>query len=143
MLLAYRYPLVREGLKAVFEAHGHGRDRRDRQWTERCHSSHVCAQTYYIDVMMSGLQHGLEVTRQVRQRRPHTRVVLSTSANVTHVLAAMRYGAAGCLLQGKWQLVGGCVRWLPGVPYTLSWLHVSGRYRGREPPPDMDPVMRH
>jgi len=52
-----------------------------------------------IDVMMPGLS-GLEVTRQVRQRRPRTRViVLSMSVNVTHVRAAMSYGAAGYLLQ--------------------------------------------
>ena len=52
-----------------------------------------------IDVVMPGLS-GLEVARQVRQRRPRTRViVLSTSVNVTHVRAALSYGAAGYLLQ--------------------------------------------
>jgi DNA-binding NarL/FixJ family response regulator len=101
ILLAYRYPLVREGLKAVFERPtdmdviGETDNGRDAVTLV----TRLRPDVLIIDVMMPGLS-GLEVTRQVRQRRPHTRViVLSTSANVTHVLAAMRYGAAGYLLQ--------------------------------------------
>jgi DNA-binding NarL/FixJ family response regulator len=53
-----------------------------------------------VDVMMPGLS-GLEVTRQVRQRSPQTRVlVLSMYANEAYVLEALRIGAAGYVLKG-------------------------------------------
>jgi len=43
---------------------------------------------------------GLEVTRQVSRRLPHTRViVLSTYANETYMLEALRNGAAGYVLK--------------------------------------------
>ena len=101
ILLAHRYPLVREGLKAVFERHT------DMDVIGETDSglevvtlvARLHPDVLVIDVMMPGLS-GLEVTRQVRQRRPRTRViVLSMSVNVTHVRAAMSYGAAGYLLQ--------------------------------------------
>jgi DNA-binding NarL/FixJ family response regulator len=101
ILLAHRYPLVREGLKAVFERHT------DMDVIGETDSgleavtlvARLHPDVLVSDVMMPGLS-GLEVTRQVRQRQPRTRViVLSTSVNVTHVRAAMRYGAAGYLLQ--------------------------------------------
>src|SRR2546428_607007 len=101
ILLAHRYPLVREGLKAVFERHTDidviGETDSGLEavtWVARLHPD-----VLITDVMMPGLS-GLEVTRQVRQRRPRTRVImLSASVNVTHVREAMRYGAAGYLLQ--------------------------------------------
>ena len=101
ILLAHRYPLVREGLKAVFERH------MDIDVIGETDSGPEAAtlvarlhpDVLIIEVMMPGLS-GLEVTRQVRQRQPRTRViVLSTSVNVTHVREAMRYGAAGYVLQ--------------------------------------------
>lgn len=53
-----------------------------------------------VDVMMPGVN-GLEVTRQVRQRSPETRVViLSMYANEAYVLEALRIGAAGYVLKG-------------------------------------------
>lgn len=52
------------------------------------------------DVMMPGVN-GLEVTRQVRQRSPETRVViLSMYADEAYVLEALRIGAAGYVLKG-------------------------------------------
>ncbi len=52
-----------------------------------------------VDVQMPGLN-GLEVTRQVRQRVPQTRVlVLSMHANEAYVLEALRNGAAGYILK--------------------------------------------
>jgi len=52
-----------------------------------------------LDLMMPGLN-GLEVTRQVRQRWPETRVlILSMHANEAYVLEALRSGAAGYVLK--------------------------------------------
>ena len=52
-----------------------------------------------IDLMMPSLN-GLEATRQVSQRSPHTRVViLSMHADEAYVLAALRNGAAGYVLK--------------------------------------------
>jgi len=101
ILLAHRYPLVREGLKAVFERHTDidviGET--DSGLEAVTLVARLRPDVLVIDVMMPGLS-GLEVTRQVRQRRPRTHViVLSMSVNVTHVRAAMSYGAAGYLLQ--------------------------------------------
>ncbi len=53
-----------------------------------------------VDLMMPGLG-GLEVTRQMGQRSPHTRVIiLSMHDNEAYVLEALRNGAAGYVLKG-------------------------------------------
>ncbi|MBI4515120.1 MAG: response regulator transcription factor [Deltaproteobacteria bacterium] len=53
-----------------------------------------------LDVAMSGLN-GLEVTRQLAQRAPRTRVViLSMYADESYVAAAFQNGAAGYVLKG-------------------------------------------
>ncbi|MGH7268549.1 MAG: response regulator [Candidatus Rokuibacteriota bacterium] len=52
-----------------------------------------------VDVMMPGLS-GLEVTRQIHQRSPGTRVVvLSMHADEGYVLEALRNGASGYVLK--------------------------------------------
>jgi two-component system response regulator NreC len=52
-----------------------------------------------VDLMMPGLN-GLEVTRQLRQRAPETRVILlSMHANEAYVLEALRNGAGGYVLK--------------------------------------------
>ena len=52
-----------------------------------------------VDLMMPGIN-GLEVTRQVCQRAPHTRIVmLSMHANEAYVLEALRCGASGYVLK--------------------------------------------
>jgi len=54
-----------------------------------------------LDLMMPGLN-GLEVTRQVVQRSPQTRVIiLSMHASEAYVLEALRYGAAGYVLKAS------------------------------------------
>jgi DNA-binding NarL/FixJ family response regulator len=51
------------------------------------------------DLMMPGLN-GLEITRQVKQRTPQTRVVvLSMHSNEAYVLEALRNGASGYVLK--------------------------------------------
>lgn len=52
-----------------------------------------------LDLMMPGLN-GLEVTRQVSQRHPQTRVIiLSMHSNEAYVLEALRNGASGYVLK--------------------------------------------
>ena len=52
-----------------------------------------------IDLMLPGLS-GMEVIRQVRERVPHTQViVLSMHANESYVSAALRHGAAAYVLK--------------------------------------------
>ena len=54
-----------------------------------------------VDLMMPGLT-GLEVTRQITQRTPETRVVvLSMHANEAYVIEALKNGAAGYVLKGS------------------------------------------
>ena len=126
ILLAHRYPLVREGLKAVCERHP---DISVIGETDSGPEAVTLVARLYpdvliIDIMMPGLS-GLEVTRQVRQRWPRTRViVLSTSANVTHVRQAMRYGAAGYVLQevSGSELVQAVREVAAGRPYLSSVL---------------------
>jgi two-component system, NarL family, response regulator NreC len=101
ILLAHRYPLVREGLKTVLGSHkdlrvlgetGNGLDA--ITLVERLRPD-----VLIVDVRMPGLS-GLEVTRQVCQRVPRTRVmVLSTYTHVAYVLEARRHGATGYVLK--------------------------------------------
>jgi two-component system, NarL family, response regulator NreC len=54
-----------------------------------------------LDLMLPNLS-GLEITRQVTQRWPRTRIViLSMHANEAYVLEALRNGAAGYVLKGS------------------------------------------
>lgn len=54
-----------------------------------------------VDILMPGMS-GLEVTRQVSQTNPNTRVVvLSMNANPPYVLEALRNGAAGYVLKNS------------------------------------------
>jgi two-component system, NarL family, response regulator NreC len=95
------HPLVRQGLRAVLEAEpdfqlvGEAGDGLEAtQLVERLRPDALV-----IDLMMPGLN-GLEVTRQVRQRSPETRVVvLSMHADEGYVLEALRNGAVGYVLK--------------------------------------------
>ncbi len=101
ILLADDHPVVRQGLRALLEGEpdfrivdeaGDGLEA--SQLAERLQPDMLV-----LDLMMPGLN-GLEVTRQVSQRSPRTRVViLSMHANEAYVLEALRNGATGYVLK--------------------------------------------
>ena len=101
IVLADDHHVVRQGLRSLLEAEpdfsvvgetGDGVEA--AQLAERLRPD-----VLVLDLMMPGLN-GLEVTRQVSQRSPQTRVViLSMHANEAHVLEALRAGAAAYVLK--------------------------------------------
>ncbi len=101
IILADDHQIVRDGLRALltvepdFDVIGEAKDGLEvADMVDRLRP-HVLV----LDVMMPGLN-GLEVTRQVSQRSPKTRIlVLSMHANEAYILAALRNGAAGYILK--------------------------------------------
>jgi two-component system, NarL family, response regulator NreC len=101
VLLADDHPIVRQGLRHLLETQpdfkvvGEASDGLEAsQMAERCHPD-----VLVVDMMMPGLN-GLEVTRQVRQRSPATRIiVLSMHNNDAYVLQALKRGASGYVLK--------------------------------------------
>jgi DNA-binding NarL/FixJ family response regulator len=101
IVLADDHHVVRQGLRVLLEAQpdfqlvGEAGDGLEAvQLTER-----LKPDVLVIDLMMPSLN-GLEATRQVSQRSPHTRVViLSMHANEAYVLESLRNGAAGYVLK--------------------------------------------
>ena len=101
IVLADDHHIVRQGLRVLLEGQpdfqlvGEAGDGLEAvQLTER-----LKPDVLIIDLMMPSLN-GLEATRQVSQRSPHTRVViLSMHANEAYVLEALRNGAAGYVLK--------------------------------------------
>ena len=101
VLLADDHPIVRQGLRHLLEMQpdfkvvGEAADGLEAsQMAERYHPD-----VLVVDMMMPGLN-GLEVTRQVRQRSPATRIiVLSMHNNDAYVLQALKRGASGYVLK--------------------------------------------
>lgn len=101
VVLADDHHVVRQGLRALVDAEadlrvvGEASDGREvLDAVER-----LKPDVLIVDVMLPSLS-GLEVTRQVRQRSPGTRVVvLSMHANEAYVLEALRNGASGYVLK--------------------------------------------
>jgi len=101
ILLADDHQVVRQGLKVLLEAEpgfrviGEAGDGLEAvQLTERLRPD-----VLVVDLMMPRLG-GLEVTRQVFQRSPQTRVVvLSMYSNEAYVLEALKNGAFGYVLK--------------------------------------------
>jgi DNA-binding NarL/FixJ family response regulator len=101
IILADDHHIMRQGLRMLLEAEedfrvvaeaGDGREA--TRLAER-----FTPDILIVDVMMPGLN-GLEVTRQVGKRSPHTRVImLSMYSNEAYVLEALRNGAAGYVLK--------------------------------------------
>lgn len=101
IVLVDDHHILRQGLRALLEAEqdfhlvGEAGDGLEAvQLVERLRPD-----VLVLDLMMPGLS-GLEVTRQVCQRSPHTRVIiLSMHNNEAYVLEALRNGAAGYVLK--------------------------------------------
>jgi two-component system response regulator NreC len=101
VLLADDHPIVRQGLRHLLEMQpdfkvvGEASDGLEAsQLAERYHPD-----VLVVDMMMPGLN-GLEVTHQVRQRSPATRIiVLSMHNNDAYVLQALKRGASGYVLK--------------------------------------------
>lgn len=103
IVLADDHHVVRQGLRALLETEpdftlvGEAGDGLEAvRVTERVKPNVLIA-----DLMMPGIN-GLEVTRQVSERTPQTRVlVLSMHANDAYVLEALKNGASGYLLKNS------------------------------------------
>jgi two-component system, NarL family, response regulator NreC len=101
IILADDHHLVRQGLRALLEA--------EEDWSVIGEAANgleavelverLKPRMLIVDLMMPGLN-GLEVTRQVTQRCPQTRVILlSMHANEPYVMEALRHGAGGYVLK--------------------------------------------
>jgi DNA-binding NarL/FixJ family response regulator len=101
IILADDHPVVRHGVRSLLQAEpdfaviGEASDGLETvQMVEK-----LQPEVLVVDLMIPGLN-GLEVTRQVKQRVPQTRiVVLSMHANEPYVLEALKNGAAGYVLK--------------------------------------------
>lgn len=103
IVLADDHHVVRQGLRTLLESEsdfrviGEAGDGLEAvQLVERLQPD-----VLVLDLMMPSLN-GLEVTRQVSQRSPQTRVViLSMHSSEAYVLEALRHGAAGYVLKAS------------------------------------------
>jgi two-component system, NarL family, response regulator NreC len=101
IVLADDHPVVRHGVRSLLQAEtdfavvGEAADGIETvQMVERLQPD-----VLVVDLMIPSLN-GLEITRQVKQRSPHTRIViLSMHANEPYVLEALKNGAAGYVLK--------------------------------------------
>lgn len=101
IVLADDHNVVRQGLRALLEGEPDlsivGEASNGLEAVEL--AERLRPNVLVVDVMMPGLN-GLEVTREVTQRSPQTRViVLSMHANEAYVLAALKNGAVGYVLK--------------------------------------------
>lgn len=104
IILVDDHHVVRAGLKSLLECEGDlvvvgdaGDGLQALELVQRLHPDLVVA-----DVMMPRMN-GLELTRQLRQLEPQTRVILlSMHANEAYVLEALRNGASGYVLKDSY-----------------------------------------
>ena len=101
IVLADDHPVVRHGVRSLLQTDadlaviGEASDGIETvQMVEK-----LLPDVLVVDLMIPGLN-GLEITRQVRQRSPGTRVIiLSMHANEPYVLEALKNGASGYVLK--------------------------------------------
>lgn len=101
ILLADDHHIVRQGLRSLLEAEPNFNivgEAADGLEAARLAES-LQPDVLVLDIMMPGFS-GLEVTRQVQQRAPDTKVIiLSMYADESYVLEALRNGAFGYVLK--------------------------------------------
>src|SRR5688572_9848522 len=101
VLLADDHAVVRDGLRALLEAHGDIRvvaDAADGREAVSKAKEH-CPDVAVIDIAMPGLN-GIDATLQINQQCPKTPVViLSIHASAEHIYRALQAGARGYLLK--------------------------------------------
>jgi DNA-binding NarL/FixJ family response regulator len=101
IVLADDHPVVRHGVRSLLQSDaelsvvGEASDGIETvQMVEKLQPD-----VLVVDLMIPGLN-GLEITRQVRQRSPATRIIiLSMHANEPYVLEALKNGASGYVLK--------------------------------------------
>lgn len=101
IVLADDHPVVRHGVRSLLQSDpdytvvGEASDGIETvQMVEK-----LVPDVLVVDLMIPGLN-GLEITRQVRQRSPTTRIIiLSMHANEPYVLEALKNGASGYVLK--------------------------------------------
>jgi DNA-binding NarL/FixJ family response regulator len=101
IVLADDHPVVRHGVRSLLQSHpeltviGEASDGIETvQMVEK-----LLPDVLVVDLMIPGLN-GLEITRQVKQRSPATRIIiLSMHANEPYVLEALKNGASGYVLK--------------------------------------------
>jgi len=101
ILLADDHRMVRQGFRALLEAEKDFRivDETGDGLEAMRLAEQLKPQVLVLDLMLPGLR-GLEVARQIKQRRLRTKVViLSMHANEAYVLEALRNGASGYVLK--------------------------------------------
>jgi DNA-binding NarL/FixJ family response regulator len=125
IVLADDHPVVRHGVRSLLQA--------EPEFTVVGEASNgletvqlvekLQPEVLVVDLMIPGLN-GLEVTRQVKQRLPQTRVVvLSMHANEPYVLEALKNGASGYVLKDS-----------SGTDLVLAVKQVLGGQRYLSPP---------
>jgi DNA-binding NarL/FixJ family response regulator len=125
IVLADDHPVVRHGVRSLLQAEpdfsivGEASSGLETvQLVEK-----LQPEVLVVDLMLPGLN-GLEVTRQVKQRLPQTRVVvLSMHANEPYVLEALKNGASGYVLKDS-----------SGTDLVLAVKQVLGGQRYLSPP---------
>jgi DNA-binding NarL/FixJ family response regulator len=125
IVLADDHPVVRHGVRSLLQAEpdfavvGEASNGLETvQLVEK-----LQPEVLVVDLMIPGLN-GLEVTRQVKQRLPQTRVVvLSMHANEPYVLEALKNGASGYVLKDS-----------SGTDLVLAVKQVLGGQRYLSPP---------
>ena len=146
IVLADDHTVVRAGLRALLEG-GHADFHVVGEASDGLEAVQLVERqkpdVLVVDVMMPGLN-GIEVTRQVRQRVPHTRVVvLSMHASEPYVLEALRHGASGYVLKdaSSDQLVHAVREVSEGRPYLSPPLteRAIAAYVERAQPATLDP----
>jgi DNA-binding NarL/FixJ family response regulator len=103
IILADDHTILRQGLRALLDAEPGfrvvGEARNGLQALQL--TDELRPDVLVLDMVMDGLQ-GLEITRQVKKRHPHTQVViLSMYRNEAYVLKALKNGASAYVLKGS------------------------------------------